>query len=112
MRPTRGGCSQMENGGSPLQITAGAALMKNGSMCPRISGGIATTPCGASSVPRRWALPDLDRRRGIVFVRAVAGVDGDRSFALRDREQFAAVAVREGNVVGILEPRFPDHLKR
>src|SRR2546430_10185530 len=32
-------------------------LDENGSMCPRISGGIATTPCGASSVPRRWALP-------------------------------------------------------
>src|ERR1043166_2907595 len=55
---------------------------------------------------------DLERRRGIIIARSVAGVDGDGAVPLRDREQFAAVAVREGDVVRILERRLADYLKR
>ena len=33
--------------------------MKNGNRWPKISGGMATTPCGASRVPSMWALPLL-----------------------------------------------------
>ena len=31
--------------------------MNRGNRCPKISGGMATTPCGASRAPKRCALP-------------------------------------------------------